>query len=319
MLNITNISSRLAARTIDPTIIVSGQLNYDGGAILPMRLDAELGMGNSAESTRICGMAPVISDNLVNNESFRLAFAVPGVLPREQQLHFEFFATLTEKHLDAIETARALQPKGDVFLTLKFGLQYLEHGLGIHSLGAREANVAEVADKTKLLQAKFWTTSTWFKIPGSDWAHDYSPGLGIGKFMVVEIPQPRSLPTAGAAFADRVPKALSALERARHELRSGEWPEVIKALRPVWELLREVEEIKKLLIADSIPEAAATEFRDALQSLFNLASKFDHALERDRKTLQPDIKAQKEDAYFAFSVASASLNLITRKGFRQST
>lgn len=68
--------------------------------------------------------------------------------------------------------------------------------------------------------------------------HEYSPALGLGKFMVVEVPEPSSVAArAGAAFAERIPKALDALGRAQHELHSGEWPEVIKALRPAWELL----------------------------------------------------------------------------------
>jgi len=90
---------------------------------------------------------------------------------------------------------------------------------------------------------------------------------------------------------------------------------VIKALRPVWELLREVEEIKKLLRADGFPEEAALDFRGAVQKLFDFASKFDHA--RDRETILPNIKPQKEDAYFAFTLAGAVLNVITRKTNRQ--
>ena len=92
---------------------------------------------------------------------------------------------------------------------------------------------------------------------------------------------------------------------------------MIKALRPVWELLREVEEIKKLLRADGFPEEAALDFRGAVQKLFDFASKFDHALARDRETILPNIKPQKEDAYFAFTLAGAVLNVITRKTNRQ--
>lgn len=50
-----------------------------------------------------------------------------------------------------------------------------------------------------------------------------------------------------------------------------------------------------------------------MQKLFDFALKIDHALARDRQTILADIKPQKEDAYFAFTLASAVLNVITRK------
>src|SRR5207244_143387 len=98
-----------------------------------------------------------------------------------------------------------------------------EHGLSSRVLAERTTPVVEVSDPMRLLQLKFWTYNTWIKIPGSDWIHEYSPALGLGQFMVVEVPGAFSVAArAGAAFAERIPKALEALARAQHELHSGE-------------------------------------------------------------------------------------------------
>ncbi len=195
-MRITDLSSRLDPKSIDPTIIISANLTFEGGSVLPIRIDADLWLGSCDSARRICAVTPLMPENLVHNESFRLVFQTQQ--PRDQTWLAEFRASFSQRHLDLIETTRALQAKGDVFFTVNFGVQYLEHGLSSRALAARETPVAEVPDQTKFLQLKFWTWNTWFKISGSDWIHEYSPALGLGKFMVVEIPGPSSV--AQAAF-----------------------------------------------------------------------------------------------------------------------
>jgi hypothetical protein len=92
----------------------------------------------------------------------------------------------------------------------------------------------------------------------------------------------------------------------------GEWTEVIKDSRVVWELLRNQSEIKDLLMGDGYTEPAFTDLNESLKQLFNYSSKFHHREDREKK-MMPEIKASKEDAYLIYATSMAIVNLISKK------
>ena len=67
------------------------------------------------------------------------------------------------------------------------------------------------------------------RIPSADWVHDYAPKFGLGKWMVVELPQPDTIGTPARRARGAVPKAAG---KARDRLHQGEWENVCEELRP---------------------------------------------------------------------------------------
>ncbi|GAI27153.1 unnamed protein product, partial [marine sediment metagenome] len=47
--------------------------------------------------------------------------------------------------------------------------------------------------------------------------------------------------------------------------------------------------------------------------LFDYSSKFLHKLDRDRRTIPPEINAEKEDAYLVYTLSVTLVNLLTQK------
>lgn len=149
-------------------------------------------------------------------------------------------------------------------------------------------------------------------IHASDWVHDFAPQLGIGRFLIAEIPVPGSL-HAEHEFADRLNKACEALQVMEEKIKEGEWGEVIEKSRPVAELLRQEDMIRSILVQHGHPEDAANCLIGGVKGLFEYSSKFIHKVQKDRKTLPPDIRAGKEDAYLAYTMSVGLVNLLTRK------
>ncbi len=92
----------------------------------------------------------------------------------------------------------------------------------------------------------------------------------------------------------------------------GDWNGVIEDSRAVWELLRNKDEIKDLLMRDGYSEQAFIDLNESLRQLFNFSSKFHHKEDKGKK-IMPEIKASKEDAYLIYAISMTIVNLISKK------
>ena len=255
-------------------------------------------------------------------------------------------ATLSREALEYIEDIRGKHPKRDVELELILYFDVLssksllahfyarspkEYGLEAKN---QEALITfKYSPDFKSAQNNLWALSgdgrpvflsmmrfveskKW-RIASSDWAQEYSPKLGIGKFMIVEILQPIPV-TVKEKLAKRVNEANKALRNMEEKLREGEWTEVAEKARPVMELLREEALVKKLLIDAKFPEEATNALLNGIKGFFDFSSKFLHKLTRPKgrqkkRKLLPEVKAEKEDAYFIYMLSAGLINLIGRK------
>jgi hypothetical protein len=235
---------------------------------------------------------------------------------------------LSERDLDYIESHREKDRKGDVHLTIHVRVSTLvttaepwlaqtivaDKGVPVFAESKNpngKALLREDPSKGFLLERTV-SVDKQHTIPGTTWLHDFAPRLGLGRFAVVEIPVIAS-PTA---LGERIDKAVKAADEAEKHLRAGEWDDVCKDLRGVWEAFKGYDFIKKVTIKDGYSEEAAKALDDAFQNLFTLASKFGHVLGKDKQTVLPDLHAQKEDAYLLYLLARSALNLIARKAKR---
>jgi hypothetical protein len=149
-------------------------------------------------------------------------------------------------------------------------------------------------------------------IYSGSWLQDFSPKLGLGKFIVAELPIPTSKAIKGE-FSERLNEAIEALRKMESKIQEGEWTEAIEKSRPVAELVKEEDMIKSILSKHGYQDDAANSLFSAVKNLFDYTSKFHHKLERDKKTLLTETQAEKEDAYLAYSMSVALVNLLTQK------
>ncbi|MBM3946686.1 MAG: hypothetical protein FJ315_04715 [SAR202 cluster bacterium] len=159
---------------------------------------------------------------------------------------------------------------------------------------------------------RFEGNETAVRIPAEDWRYDFAPVLGIGKFMVAELPVlDMASGTFSGADAERVKGAVVALQEMRMELYQGEWNDVIVKARPIAELLRN-SIVSDLLKKMNYPPDAIEAFCKSIEGAFDFGSKNIHRTDRSGQLRVP-VPADKEDAYLVYSLTVGLMNLLTQK------
>ena len=161
----------------------------------------------------------------------------------------------------------------------------------------------------KTINKKFTNRVT---ISSSDWIHDYCPVFQIGKFAVFEYLLPEYTEGTGS-IEERLNTSISAIKKMEENILKGEWNEVIEDSRAIWELLRDHDEIKDLLIKDGYTPQASDDLDKTIKQLFSFTSKFIHQEEIGNRKIMPEMKASKEDAYLIYSLSMNLVNLISKK------
>ncbi len=277
------------------------------------------------------------------NHSFELSAEHYRRSEREGKITIKLIAPLNHKVLDYIETLRQKNKKGNVDLNLDIFVKTLvsntiispitEAGVsgGVWSNMESQGKIPIAFKNSGEFHPSFsnmWILSgngspTFIKtidsnfkipksIPSSDWIHDYCPLFQIGRFSVFEYLLPEYIEGSGS-IEERLNKSINAIHEMEENLNRGEWNGVIEDSRPVWELLRNQDELKDLLTRDGYTEPAFTDLNESLQKLFAFSSKFIHKLDKDKKRTMPDIKASKEDAHLIYALSMNVVNLIAKK------
>jgi hypothetical protein len=158
-----------------------------------------------------------------------------------------------------------------------------------------------------------------YTIRSSDWIHDFSPVLGVGRFINVELPEPGQMKTKVAGLGARLSRAITALEAMGHDIEEGEWTQCVQHSRAVVELLKDEATIKGVLVKDGFSEAAGADLMRSVRGLFDFASKFIKQLDPETKDVNPVLAANKEDAYFVYATSVCLVNLLSRKAQRQTS
>lgn len=261
----------------------------------------------------------------------------------EEKLTLKLSALLNHKVLDYIETLRTKNKKGDVILNLDlFAKTVMSSTVVSHitkDIGVSGGIISQIAEQGNSIIAyrnksdfypaynDMWILSgkgspTFMEIKNnnfkdkvtirsSDWIHDYCPAFQIGRFSVFEYLLPDYAEGSGS-IEERLNESINAIKKMEENLIGGDWNGVIEDSRAVWELLRNQDEIKNLLIRDGYSEQAAMDLNEGLKQLFNFSSKFHHREDKGKK-ITPEIKASKEDAYLIYATSMNIVNLISKK------
>lgn len=324
---------------VTPTLKLTAMLRYEPTE-LPVLVDGAL----YAESGKL--LAPLHAEP--RNGPFHMHLYPEGANNSRQELHLplSFWAPLSARHLEVIEDLREKNRKGDAILKATLTVQYQKLKVEAVDLGDKIRHVEEpkpqpkrslkerrvvtsvasflaietgpkhtgptvLSTRSHVIEQTSFSQTVSATIPGSDWINDFSPALGRGRYLVVEVPDPSGQGVRDE-LRDRFVKAAQAVAGARKKLYAGEWSEVCEELRPLYELLRSWSELDALIGSEYGPDAAKA-FSGGLRSFFDFSSKFLHPLARDGRTVNPNEVAKKEDAQLLYSLAAGTLNLIARK------
>jgi hypothetical protein len=152
--------------------------------------------------------------------------------------------------------------------------------------------------------------------------------LGLGKFLIVEIPQltmdlknidDTSLDADQLQLKSRLVRALENLEEIEVNIRKGEWGEAAEGCRTAMEPLAKgniSRSIKDMIIKTTgIEEKNALQLTMAFDNIFNYSSGLLHGITKDQN-ISNRYAGGKEDAYMDYMIITAIVNSVARKFVR---
>jgi len=161
-----------------------------------------------------------------------------------------------------------------------------------------------------------------FIIKQSDWVKNYSPLLGIGNFLLLElsIPDKQQVNEVWTELYDRLSLRVTEMNEA---IRVGDWQKAVDRGRQFNDNLKLSkgkadghqkfrEEMKKLFEKERHSSDGIQKFFDGIRNFFDYNSKFIHDKDQDGN-LNPILTPTREDAYFIYALSIGLLNLIGKK------
>jgi len=93
----------------------------------------------------------------------------------------------------------------------------------------------------------------------------------------------------------------------------GEWKQAVISVRPLFELFKNFDEFKNLLMEDGYSAVGFEDLKNTIRSFFMLLSKFYHGLDQSNSSVNEDMQVYKEDAYLAYTFSISLLHLVSQK------
>jgi hypothetical protein len=223
-----------------------------------------------------------------------------------------FIAPITRQVLSKLEDKRSKDPKGDLKFDLHLNITFFEPQFdkSICNDGEGDLTVATIINDA-IFKLRSYDFAQEIKISSGDWLHDFSPVFQRGRFQVFELQVPNGL-TDTTDLSNRLNAAIVSLREMETSKSDGDWNGVIKETRPVWELVKNKEEITDLLKNDEMHQVTIESFKRLIDSLFDFSSKFIHKESKNKEIMTLN-KASKEDAELVYALSVSLVNLITKK------
>lgn len=187
-------------------------------------------------------------------------------------------------------------------------------------------NPEEIKNMNRLFEEKIVVIKRPYTIPSSNWANDFQEHLGLGKFLIVEIPflttsvnsiDDSTLNANQKELKNRLLRALELTNDIQKDIREGEWGEAVKGCRdaiepfsrgPLTSLIKEI-----VIYTTGIEEEKANRMTMAFDNLYGYTSGLHHQLTKDARTVAVQYKGRKEDAYLNYMITVGIINTIARK------
>lgn len=234
---------------------------------------------------------------------------------------------LDAKAIDHIEKIRERNKGKNVVLNFVFGFNVfqIEHNFKEKMKGMMAVKIRTGEphlEAVPVLKMNCMLLNLEHSISQSQWIQNFCEGLGIGKFLLLEmrIPQVNNLHTD---WKELIERACDRLEKIEVLIQKGEWYEAIEKSRKIAELFlhkekKSVQEsvnkekLRQLFVDANLTDKAFENFCNIIFHLFEYVSKFQHEKDHDGSYLLTPTP-NREDAYFVYGLCVNLVNLISNK------
>lgn len=303
-------------KSIVPAFVINAKLTYYYNQEAPIAVDGRIitadGKTISLISEYQMNKEVSIGLKILDEDTRNIIYGSGGKYKYFHEIRLVSF--LHPNAINYIENLREADQEKSVVFNLYFLVKYL-------NTPSDYTSISNVRNHDPLISVQIKNCYCQFSIKQSDWINKYSPLLGIGNFLLIElkIPDKCNVPDAWSELHERLVLRIKEMEDA---IRYSDWQKVMTKARQFFENLKFdirfaeerqfKEQLKQLFIDDRHGEEGYEEFNKGISAFFNFSSKFIHDKNRTGK-LNPIPIARKEDAYFAYSMAINIVNVISAK------
>ena len=308
-MDIKNISIATDSQTLTPSLQISLALEYNPGKEIPVSV-----------SGRLLSSENKVRSNLTDNyfagdsKAFEMLQLPQLKTPTKQHLwYFHLTAPLSHIAIEHLESLRGANEERTVTFNFDLVVKYFKLPEQGPVLGASSAKT--------VMRFHIERIKTENTIPQRDWVKRFSPYLGIGNFMLIELKIPDGLivDEFWQKLYDRVVQNLQEMEKG---LKNGDWQNVMTISRKFYENIKFGdkkpshakfrEQFDVIMKNQGHTDEGIQNLYDAIKNLFSFTSKYVH----DKDTagnLNPIVICAKEDAYLVYSLSVGLLSLIGKK------
>lgn len=230
---------------------------------------------------------------------------------RTNKVQTNLTALLSPIAIDWIEKSREKDREKSVHLNFEFVVNYIE-------MTAKPDNW--FGDRSSFLRIRKSKCSNQLEISQSNWINRFYNHLGIGKFLIVELPN-YSIVATNNLWENLMSSLFKNLNNMENAIKSHNWQEVMTYSRKFFEDMKigdnkpgskkYKEDLDNKLKQLHHSDEGIKNLHDAIRQLFEFSSKFLHT---KNKKGDPQVEpiAQKEDAYLVYTLSIALYNQLIR-------
>ena len=248
----------------------------------------------------------------------------------QSEFTVKFILTLNKELLDYIDNIRQKNSQKNVILNVKINLIFLNFDLLLYRNA--DKNVKDIlpinnpdlmmliCNSDSCFEQNSIEENLQLPIKSSDWVQEFAPVLGLGNFLVMEIPilnqEEVKIPLEG--FNDlckKINDASGKLNNIKSLLIKGEWNRVVEDSRQIWESLQKSGDtiIPQLISTTTgIDKDKSKQIKEAIDRIYGYASDLHHSVDSDNN-IKPVYTGDKSDAYMMYALLVSFVNLISYK------
>jgi hypothetical protein len=309
-MELINLNITIDNQTIDPTLLIRFDLEFYYNMEMPVIIQGILKTGEGKIVTQLHEYQTYTDGSFDLEMITKIEKEKRYRENSKNRYYVQMKANLSPKAIEYIELQRERDYEKSARFYLDFTVKYLELG-----------ETSQNSKSESLLKLKGKKFNDAFIIKQSDWIKNFSPPLGIGNFLLLEmrIPENKKVSKFWIQLYEKLTLNLRDMEIC---LQSGDWVKTMFFARKFYENIKIGdkkpahkkfrEEFNKLLAKDQHSQEGIDNLYDGIWKFFDFLSKYSHDKDREGN-FNPLPVSTKEDAYFAYALAIGLLNLIGKK------
>ncbi len=242
----------------------------------------------------------------------------------------KFILPLNKELLDYIDNIRQKNSRKNVILNVKINLIFLNFGLLLYRNA--DKNVKDIlpvnnhdlmmliCNSDSCFEQNSIEENLQLTIKSSDWVQEFAPVLGLGNFLVMELPiiNQEEVKISSDTFSDlckKINDASGKLNNIKSLLIKGEWNRVVEDSRQIWESLQKSGDtiIPQLISTTTgIDKDKSKQIKEAIDRIYGYASDLHHSVDSDNN-IKLVYTGDKSDAYMMYTLLVSFVNLISYK------